>query len=125
VTWVVADAACRAAGMRLCKVTRANDAVVADEWGFACALGKNCASGCYPYGSAYDATLCNGAEASRNAAATVGLFNKCITSGISTQPTPARRFSDMSGNLAEWTGRWAWHSGRWTQDLHHPRGCLR
>jgi len=114
VTWVVADAACRAAGMRLCKVTRANDAVVADEWGFACALGKNCASGCYPYGSAYDATLCNGAEASRNAAATVGSFNKCITSGDLDPANAGEAVFDMSGNLAEWTddGRGTLADGR-------------
>ncbi|HEX7597191.1 MAG TPA: MopE-related protein, partial [Polyangia bacterium] len=68
VTWVVADSACRAAGMRLCKTTRsATDAVTADEWGFACALGKTCVGGCYPYGDSFDATRCNGAEANRNA----------------------------------------------------------
>jgi formylglycine-generating enzyme required for sulfatase activity len=106
VTWAAADAACHAAGMRLCKVTRNNDALIADEWGFACALGKTCASGCYPYGASYDASLCNGAEANLNAAATVGSSNLCITSGDLDPTVTGEAVFDMSGNLAEWTDDW-------------------
>jgi hypothetical protein len=100
VTWVAADAACRAAGMRLCK---GGDAATADEWGFACELGKTCTSGCYPYGSSYDATLCNGAESNLNAAVAVGSFKKCITSGDLDSASTDEAVFDMSGNLAEWT----------------------
>jgi formylglycine-generating enzyme required for sulfatase activity len=103
VTWVAADAACRAAGLRLCKATRSDDTVTADEWGFVCELGKTCTDGCYPYSSSYDATLCNGAEANLNAAATVGLFKKCITSGDLDSASTDEAVFDMSGNLAEWT----------------------
>jgi formylglycine-generating enzyme required for sulfatase activity len=103
VTWAAADAACRAAGMRLCKTTRTNDAVTSDEWGFACALGQTCTNGCYPYGSSYDASRCNGAEANRNAAATVGSFSLCATSGDLDPAVTGEAVFDMSGNLAEWT----------------------
>ncbi len=103
VTWVAADAACRAAGMRLCKVTRSNDVVTADEWGFACSLAKPCTSGCYPYGASYDASLCNGAETNLNAAAAVGSFNHCTTSGDLDPTLTGEVAFDMSGNLAEWT----------------------
>ena len=102
-TWAEADAACRAAGMRLCKVTRNNDTVTADEWGFACTFGNACTSGCFPYGTIYDATLCNGAESNLNAAATVGSFNKCATSGDLDPASTGEAVFDMSGNLAEWT----------------------
>ena len=103
VTWAAAEAACHGAGMRLCKVTRNIDVVTADEWGFACALGKTCTSGCYPYGASYDATLCNGAEANLNAAATVGSLNLCTTSGDLDPTATGEAVFDMSGNLAEWT----------------------
>ena len=103
VTWAAADAACRAAGMRLCKTTRSNDAVTADEWGFACSLGQTCANGCYPYGSSYDASRCNGAEANHNAAATVGSSSLCATSGDLDPAVTGEAVFDMSGNLAEWT----------------------
>ena len=103
VTWSAADAACRAAGMRLCQVTRNNSTVIADEWGFACTLGKTCTSGCYPYAASYDAALCNGAEANLNAVATVGSFNQCTTSGNLDPSDAGAAVFDMSGNLAEWT----------------------
>ena len=103
VTWAAANTACRAAGMRLCKATRNNDIVTADEWGFVCELGNVCTSGCYPYGSTYDATLCNGAEANLNTSAPVGSFGKCITSGNLDPASSGEAVFDMSGNLAEWT----------------------
>jgi len=103
VTWTAADAACRAAGMRLCEVLRNNDVVTADEWGFACELGKTCVDGCYPYGSNYNATLCNGAEANLNAVVSVGTFSECTTSGTLDPNNVAATVFDMSGNLAEWT----------------------
>ena len=102
VTWVAADAACRAAGMRLCKTTRnASDTVTADEWGFACSFGKTCANGCYPYGETFDATRCNSAEANRNAA--VASSSSCATSGDLDPAASGEAVFDMSGNLAEWT----------------------
>jgi len=103
VTWAAANTACHAAGMRLCKVTRTGDAVTADEWGFACALGKTCSGDCYPYGDTYDAARCNGAEAKIGAAATTGKFDTCATSGDLDPATTGESVFDMSGNLAEWT----------------------
>jgi len=103
VSWVAADSACRAAGMRLCKVTRSGGTVVADEWGFACSLGRSCANGCYPYGDTYDASRCNGADANHNAVATVGSLSQCTTSGDLDPASTGEAVYDMSGNLSEWT----------------------
>jgi hypothetical protein len=104
ISWVGANAACRASGMRLCKTTRGGDAAVtADEWGFACSLGKTCTSGCYPYGESYDPSRCNGAEANRNAVATVGSASQCVASGDLDPADASEAVFDLSGNLAEWT----------------------
>jgi formylglycine-generating enzyme required for sulfatase activity len=102
VTWVAADTACRAAGMRLCKTTRnSGDAVTTDEWGFACAFGKTCTGSCYPYGETFDAARCNSAEANRNAA--VASSSSCATSGDLDPAGSGEAVFEMSGNLAEWT----------------------
>jgi hypothetical protein len=103
VSWAAASKACHAAGMRLCKVTRTADAVVSDEWGFACAFGQTCSGDCYPYGSTYDPSRCNGAEANSGAAVPVGKFAQCATSGDLDPTTTGEAAFDMSGNLSEWT----------------------
>jgi formylglycine-generating enzyme required for sulfatase activity len=103
VSWTTADAACRAAGMRLCKVTRNNDAIVSDEWGFACSLGKSCGDACFPYGDSYNSALCNGADISQGAARPVGASNTCATSGDLDPVSTGEAVFDLSGNLAEWT----------------------
>jgi hypothetical protein len=103
VNWTTADTACKAAGMRLCKVTRNNDSIVSDEWGFACSLGKSCSNGCYPYGDDYKSALCNGAESGQGAARPAGASSTCATSGDLDTSASGEAVFDLSGNLAEWT----------------------
>jgi hypothetical protein len=97
VTWLEAEAACQAAGKRLC--TEA-------EWQLACAgaLGNT-----YPYGNAYQPTWCNGNDYDHDCTAP----NDDIVLPTGTAfgcPAPAESlcisdFSafDLSGNLKEWT----------------------
>ena len=56
-------------------------------------LGKDCTGGCYPYGSTYDATLCNGAESNLKRPRRWARSTSASPPGISTRPTPARRSS--------------------------------
>jgi len=83
VTWYDADAACGAAGMRLC-----TDA----EWQAACegSLGRT-----YPYGDSYDGSTCNGADyADPDEVVPTGTLTGCVSlNGV----------LDMSGNVKEWT----------------------
>jgi hypothetical protein len=102
-TWNQADAACRGAGMRLCKVTRTGGAVVTDEWGFACQAGQTCASGFYPYGCAYSAAACNGSDMNLGKAVACGSLATCVTTGDLDTASSSDRLLDMSGNVAEWT----------------------
>ncbi len=102
VTWNQADAACRAAGMRLCRAIRAAGFVTSDEWGFACRAGQTCA-GAYPYACSYAASACNGAELGLASAVACGSLAECSTKGdLDTESTSDQVF-DLSGNLAEWT----------------------
>jgi hypothetical protein len=105
VTWSQADAACRAAGMRLCRTIRAGGVVTSDEWGFACQGKQTCLGGTYPYSTdcSYSAAACNGLDANLGKAATCGAFSGCVTvADLDTARTDDQVF-DLSGNLAEWT----------------------
>ncbi len=130
VNWTAADAACRAAGMRLCRVARSNDTITSDEWGFACSLGKGCSNGCFPYGEAYNSASCNGADISQSAVRPTGATSTCKTSGDLDPATDGDAVFDLSGNLAEWTndlrgtladGRKV-HTGRGGSYLTHSFG---
>ncbi|MBN2361176.1 MAG: SUMF1/EgtB/PvdO family nonheme iron enzyme, partial [Deltaproteobacteria bacterium] len=96
VSWAEADAACRAAGRRLC--TEA-------EWQQAC---QGDANNIYPYGATYLADACNGKDYSPgcvspdlDAAQVSGRPYGC-PNGAPCQ-TPSGIY-DLSGNLKEWTG---------------------
>jgi hypothetical protein len=93
VTFAEAQAACQAAGMRLCKVVRdGSGAVQSDEWGAACGGASGTP---YPYGATYGAMTCNGRDqADPDATLATGSLAACTT--------PDGVF-DLSGNLAEWT----------------------
>lgn len=102
-TWNQADAACRAAGMRLCRATRTGGALVTDEWGFACQAGQSCASGFYPYGCAYSSVACNGVDLNLGQAVPCGSRSGCVTVGDLDTSSGSDQVYDLSGNLAEWT----------------------
>ncbi|MBN2573955.1 MAG: SUMF1/EgtB/PvdO family nonheme iron enzyme [Deltaproteobacteria bacterium] len=105
VTWNQADAACRAAGMRLCRTTRVGGAVVTDEWGFACQAGQTCAGGTYPYNTSctYGAATCNGIDANQGKVVGCGSLSGCVTVGDLDTGGGSDQVFDLSGNLAEWT----------------------
>jgi hypothetical protein len=103
VTWNQADAACRAAGMRLCRVTRTGGAIVSDEWGFACQAGQPCAGGYYPYGCTYSTVACNGSDLNLGHAAACAAYPGCVTVGDLDTASGSDQVYDLSGNLAEWT----------------------
>jgi hypothetical protein len=95
VAFAQAQAACQAAGMRLCNVTRDSGGnVTRDEWGVACANGGATPT-LYPYGNTYQLTTCDGRDyADPDAQVATGTLANC--------KTPDMIF-DLSGNLAEWT----------------------
>jgi formylglycine-generating enzyme required for sulfatase activity len=105
-----AQAACAAAGMRLCRTRRTADCssstVSEDEWGAACSAGVTCGAERqpYPYGCSYSAATCNGDDPDRGAAVATGSRAQCLSSADLDPGTaePDRAF-DLSGNLAEWT----------------------
>ena len=103
VTWNQSDAACRAAGMRLCRAIRTGADIVTDEWGFACQAGQTCSSGAYPYACSYSATACNGADTNLGKAAACGSRSGCVTVGDLDPSSSSDQLFDMSGNVAEWT----------------------
>ena len=103
VTWNQADAACRAAGMRLCRAVRSGGAIVTDEWGFACQGGQTCSSGAYPYACSYNSAACNGADSNLGTAAACGSRSGCVTVGDLDPSSSSDQVFDMSGNVAEWT----------------------
>jgi hypothetical protein len=103
-TWNQADAACRAAGMRLCRTIRTGGAVVSDEWGFACMAGQTaCTVGVYPYGCSYSSAACNGADSGTGKATACGSLASCTTVGDLDTASASDQVVDLSGNLAEWT----------------------
>lgn len=103
VTWNQADAACRAAGLRLCKVARTGGVAIADEWGFACQFGQICSNGNYPYSCSYSAAACNGSDMNLGNAVACGSLSTCATTGDLDTTSGSDQLFDMSGNLAEWT----------------------
>jgi sulfatase-modifying factor enzyme 1/putative metal-binding protein len=84
VTWYDADAACAAAGMRLC---------TAAEWQDAC---EGSANRTYPYGNTYGPTTCNGTDydPTQDAVLPTGSLAGCVSMDGAF---------DMSGNVKEWT----------------------
>ncbi|MCA9674357.1 MAG: hypothetical protein KC464_04870, partial [Myxococcales bacterium] len=94
-----ADAACKAAGMRLCKVTRNGSGVItADEWGRFC---EGAANRTFPYGNTYQGTTCNGSDydpvpggVNEDFAIPTGTLAGCQSQDLGR---------DLSGNLKEWT----------------------
>jgi hypothetical protein len=103
VNWCQADGYCRYEGRHLCgrvgggPVAQASFADPAvDQWFSACsAQGTNCpatpGAGCYPYGGAFNSTLCNGAG---SGAESFQLLLSCEGG--------APGLLEMSGNVAEW-----------------------
>jgi hypothetical protein len=93
-----AEAACEAAGMRLCEVTRdGSDNVLTDEWGRFC---EGSSDRVYPYGNSYSALTCNGSDfdpipggANEDFAVATGSLASCQSLDLSR---------DQSGNLKEW-----------------------
>lgn len=93
-----ARAACQAAGMRLCRVTRdGSGQVLSDEWGRFC---EGAANNRFPYGNTFDPTACNGAEydpvpggVNEDTAIPTGSLATCQAQDLAR---------DMSGNLKEW-----------------------
>jgi hypothetical protein len=102
-TWNQADAACRAAGLRLCKVVRAGGVATSDEWGFACQFGQSCTGSYYPYSCSYSAAACNGLDMNLGTAVACGSLSGCATVGDLDTTSGGDQLFDMSGNLAEWT----------------------
>ncbi len=105
-----AQAACAAAGMRLCRTRRVADCssstVLEDEWGLACGAGVTCGSERqpYPYGCSYQPAVCNGADLARQPASATGGLAQCVSSADLAPATPEPDLAfDLSGNLAEWT----------------------
>ena len=106
-----AQAACAAAGMRLCRTRRMGDCssgtVFEDEWGVACSAGVTCGAERqpYPYGCSYDAAICNGADMAAHAGQRDRQPGPVPVVGGPRAPATAEpdRAFDLSGNLAEWT----------------------
>lgn len=86
-SWVRADAACRAAGRRLC---------TAEEWERAC---RGAAGWTFPYGNTYDPLSCNGIDRWREQSDAAGVV---ATGSLDACRTPQGVF-DLSGNVWEWT----------------------
>ena len=82
-TYAEADAACKAAGKRLCK---------GDEWQVAC---MGAAGTLYPYGATYNPQSCNGSDRLPLLAGPTGSLTACEGGDTGV--------FDMSGNLREWT----------------------
>jgi cysteine-rich repeat protein len=97
VTWTEADAACTAAGKRLC---------TEEEWELACA---GAAGNMFPYGDVYDPMACNGkdydpdcADPDTDVVLPTGTDYGCPPPGANACESEFHAF-DMSGNVKEWT----------------------
>ncbi len=105
VPFATAQAACTAAGLRLC---------TAAEWGMACA---GTAPRTYPYGNMYQGATCNGADF---AASHAILPTGDPSTAMCLSPTNVR---DMSGNAKEWTNdQQGMTSGAMPQPIYVVRG---
>ncbi len=89
VGYAEAQAACGAAGHRLC---------TGAEWQAACQGGDGRA---YPYGGAYDGAICNGAD--RDAVPGGGLDSRVEPTGALAMCSSPDGALDLSGNIKEWT----------------------
>jgi hypothetical protein len=110
VTQGQAQAACAAAGMRLCRVQRAtacsSDTVVDDEWGLACSAGLICpdtTARAYPYGCGYQAAACNGVDRAAMSSMGAGANLQCASADLDGATPGDQVAYDLSGNVAEWT----------------------
>jgi len=110
VNWCQAEAYCKYNGRRLCGQIGGGSSPQAnfndyfkDQWFNACtAQGANCTgTGCYPYGTSFNANLCNG-DGSSGPAPYTNLVN--CQGG---EPG----LLNMSGNVAEWEDSCAANSG--------------
>jgi len=98
-TFAQAQAACSAAGMRLCKVTRDGSGnITSDEWGRFCA---GSGGRVWPYGNTFGSTTCNGSAydpvpggVNEDISVATGSLSGCISQDAAL---------DMSGNLKEYT----------------------
>jgi hypothetical protein len=109
VGYAQAQAACAAAGMRLCRVKRERDCssakITDDEWGLACSAGLTCngESQPYPYGCSYDQAICNGDDLGKADTVGSGSLAQCLTADLDPATADVQAAFDMSGNVAEWT----------------------
>jgi Sulfatase-modifying factor enzyme 1 len=126
VNWCQASAYCNYEGRRLCGMigggsataTIAND-YTKDQWFNACtANGVNCSGGgCYPYGTAYNPTTCNGVSSVDGGSMGPADFNTLINcQGGSVG------LLNMSGNVSEWEDSCATSSGSPQTDSCAVRG---
>ena len=106
VNWCQAAAYCKYQGRRLCgkigggSVAQASFAdYTTDQWFNACtAQDANCnASGCYPYGTAYGPTNCNGIDSVDG-----GSHGPEVPSSLMACQGGEVGLFNMSGNVAEW-----------------------
>jgi hypothetical protein len=89
VSYDAAAAACAAAGHRLC---------TAVEWQAAC---EGTGASTYPYGAAYVADACNGAD--HDVVPGGNVDNAVLVAGALPQCVSADAVRDLSGNVKEWT----------------------
>ena len=84
VSYAAAEAACKAAGKRLCSPT---------EWFLACSGSSNRT---YPYGNSYQSKTCNGKDYSST-------YDGANASGVASGCKSQDGVMDLSGNVREWT----------------------
>jgi hypothetical protein len=89
VSFAGAEAACEAAGYRLCS---------GDEWQAAC---EGSGPTAYPYGADYAADACNGAD--HDVSGSDGLQNALVPTASLASCESAGAIFDLSGNAKEWT----------------------
>ncbi|HET8935954.1 MAG TPA: MopE-related protein [Polyangiales bacterium] len=93
VSYAAATAACAASGKRLC---------TGDEWQWAC---EGSGQSAYPYGSAYAADACNGADHDIDQDTDAGVENAVLATGSSSTCKGPLNAYDLSGNVKEWVNQ--------------------